>query len=150
MIDKIRIKVDRRICSGCLSCMSTCSVANETYASLAAARIQVELHPFGDTHGIALCRQCDKAACVEACSEGAIARVPGGWLVVDYDRCSGCRACIEACPFDAMFWNPISGQVIKCQLCAGDPQCVRACPTGTLVLQMVADRTSKRKREEES
>jgi Fe-S-cluster-containing hydrogenase component 2 len=49
-----------------------------------------------------------------------------------------------------MFWNPISGQVIKCQLCAGDPQCVRACPTGTLVLQTVVDRASKRKREEES
>jgi len=148
MTEKIRIRVNRHVCSGCLSCMTTCSMVNESYASLAAARVKVELSPFGGTHQITICRQCTKAACLEACSEGAIARDSDGYLVVDYARCTGCRACVEACPFDAMFWNPISEQVIKCELCLGDPQCVQACPTGTLTIQIVPDKKTKRKREE--
>jgi len=142
--ERIRIKVNRSVCSGCLSCMTICSMVNEAYASLSGARVQVELAPFGGAHQIAICRQCTKAACVEACSEGAITRAPLGYLAVDYDRCTGCRACIEACPFHAMFWNPISQQVIKCELCHGDPQCVQACPTGALAIQIVADKKTRK------
>ena len=139
MSEKIRIRVNRRVCSGCLSCMTTCSMVNEAYASLSAARVQVELSPFGGTHKILICRQCTQAACVEACEEGAITRGADGCLVVDYERCTGCRACVEACPFDAMFWNPISERVIKCELCRGDPQCVQACSTGALTIKIVPD-----------
>ena len=131
----MRILVNRHVCSGCLSCMTTCSMVNESYASLAASRVQVGLSPFGGTHEITLCRQCAKAGCLEACPEGAIIRDAAGCPIVDYAWCTGCRACIEACPFDAMFWNPISEQVIKCELCHGDPQCVQICPTGALTLQ---------------
>jgi len=132
---KIRIKVNRNVCSGCLSCMTVCSMVNESYASLSGARVQVELNPFGGTHQITICQQCTKAACVEACPEGAITRHPVGYLVVDYERCTACQACIEACPFGAIFWNPISEKVIKCELCHGDPQCVQACPTGALTVR---------------
>ncbi len=153
MPDKIRIKVDRHVCSGCLSCMTTCSMANEWYASLPGSRVRVDLSPFADTHRITLCPQCaatsrSEAACLEACPEGAISRDPNtGHLVVDYGRCTGCRACIEACPLDAMFWNPISEHVIKCELCNGDPQCVQACPTGALTIRVVAGRKAIGKRE---
>ena len=130
-----KIKVNRHACSGCLSCMTTCSMVNESYASLSAARVKVELRPFGGTHKITICRQCTKAVCQESCPEGAIDRGPDGYLVIEYSRCTGCQACIEACPFYAMFWNPIADQVIKCELCYGDPQCVEACPTGALVIR---------------
>jgi Fe-S-cluster-containing hydrogenase component 2 len=144
MPEKIRIKVNRHVCSGCLSCMTTCSMVNEAYASLSAARVQVELSPFEGTHTIRICRQCAKAACIEACSQGAISRTPEGYLVIDYDLCNACQDCIAACPFEAMFWNPISEQVILCELCQGDPQCVAACPTGSLTLQTVPARKSSR------
>jgi carbon-monoxide dehydrogenase iron sulfur subunit len=136
MPDKIHIKIDRNACGGCLSCMSVCSLVNESYVSPSGARIQVELAPFDGDHRILLCRQCTKAACVTACAEGAIGRDEGGWLVVDYERCTGCRACIEACPFEAMFWNSVSQRVIKCEQCDGDPQCVQACPTGALTIHV--------------
>jgi carbon-monoxide dehydrogenase iron sulfur subunit len=136
MPNKLQIEIDPRACSGCLSCMSVCSLANESYVSPSAARIQVELAPFDGDHRIVLCRQCKKAACITACAEGAIRREAGGWLVVDYERCTGCRACIEACPFEAMFWNPVSQRVIKCEQCHGDPECVQACPTGALTLRI--------------
>lgn len=144
MSERIRIHSNRPLCSGCLSCTTTCSMVNESYVSLAAARIQVELSPFGGTHRITVCQQCAKAACKEACPEGAITWISGGYLVVDYDRCTGCRACIEVCPFDALFWNPISERVIKCELCHGDPQCIPACPTGALAIHVVSDRKDRR------
>ena len=143
MPERIRIKVDRHVCSGCLSCMTTCSMINEGYASLAAARVRVNLSPFEGTHRIIVCQQCVKAACVTACSEQAISRDPDGFLVVDYGRCTGCQACIEACPFEAMFWNPISEQAIKCELCHGEPGCVVACPTGALTIQTVPIRKTR-------
>jgi len=130
----MRIKVNPSVCSGCLSCMTVCSMVNESYASLSGARVQVELNPFGGTHRITICVQCTRAACAEACSEGAINRDPIGLLIIDDERCTACRACVEACPFQAMFWNPISQKVIKCELCGGDPQCVEACPTDALML----------------
>jgi len=137
MPDKIRIKVKRDLCSGCLSCMTTCSMVNEAYASLTGARIHVELNPFGDMHKIVICQQCAKPKCVEACVQGAITRAESGELVVNYELCDGCRACIEACPFDAMFWNPISEKVIKCEQCHGDPECVKACATGAISIQVL-------------
>ena len=149
MAKRVRIKVNRHVCSGCLSCMTTCSMVNESYASLSAARVQVSLRPFDGPHEIAVCRQCTKAGCLEACPESAILRDADGCVVVDYDWCTGCRACIEACPFAAMFWNPISERVIKCELCHGDPQCVHACPTGALTIQIVPDKKTGQKREED-
>jgi Fe-S-cluster-containing dehydrogenase component len=112
-------------------------MVNESYASLSAARLQVDLSPFEGLHQIRICRQCSNAACVEACGKGAIVRDTNGYLVVDYDLCDDCRECVAACPFDAMFWNPISGKVIKCELCGGDPECVDACPTGALTTRIV-------------
>jgi carbon-monoxide dehydrogenase iron sulfur subunit len=137
MPDKIRIKVNRNVCSGCLSCMTTCSMTNEKYASLAGSRVQVELSPFGGTHQITICQQCTKPKCMEACPENAISVNEASVKVIDYDKCTQCKLCIPACPFHAMFWNPISNKVIKCEQCGGDPECVKACPTGALTIQVV-------------
>jgi Fe-S-cluster-containing hydrogenase component 2 len=128
--------------------MTTCSMANEQYASLTGSRIRVDLSPFRDTHRITHCPQCIKAACMEACPEGAISRDPeGGHLILDYGLCTGCLACIEACPLDAMFWNPISERVIKCELCGGEPQCVQACATDALTIRVLPGRQASGKRE---
>ena len=119
MPEKIRIKVNRAVCSGCLSCMTTCSMFNEGYASLSAARVQVELSPFEGTNKITICQQCAKPKCMAACPEEAISRNDAGVMVVDYARCISCKLCVDACPFSAMFWNPIDGKVTKCIQCNG-------------------------------
>jgi len=138
MPDKIRIKTNKNVCSGCLSCMTTCSMYNEHYSSLAGSRVQITLSPFGGTNVITICQQCTKPKCMEACPENAISRHPDGYMVIDYDKCTSCKLCIPACPFHAMFWNPITEVPIKCELCHGaSPQCVEACPTGALTIQVV-------------
>lgn len=138
--ETIQIVVNEKVCSGCLSCVTTCSIKHEGYVSLKGGRVQVQLNPFSSTNVIQICRHCRKPPCLEACSTGALSLDSQGMVRVDYELCDGCKECIEACPFEAMFWNPISKQVIKCDLCGGDPQCVRVCPTDALTIRNVSKR----------
>ena len=136
-MEVIRIKVDPSVCSGCLSCVTTCSMRHEQYVSLSAGRVQVTLRPFEIRHQIDICRQCAKHPCLVACPEGAIYRDEQDTVRIDDALCTQCRLCMQACPFDAIFWNPISEKVIKCDLCLGQPECVQVCPTGALTLTVL-------------
>ena len=49
-------------------------------------------------------------------------------MVINYDRCIGCRMCMAVCPFGAMRYDTNRHKVFKCELCDGDPQCVKLCP----------------------
>jgi carbon-monoxide dehydrogenase iron sulfur subunit len=48
-------------------------------------------------------------------------------VMVNQDKCIGCRSCVTVCPFGAMSFNVIDRKVFKCDFCDGDPQCVRFC-----------------------
>jgi Fe-S-cluster-containing hydrogenase component 2 len=50
-------------------------------------------------------------------------------MVINYDRCIGCRTCVAVCPFGAARYDAVRNRPIKCELCDGDPQCVKMCPT---------------------
>ena len=52
----VRIITKNSLCSGCLSCMSTCSLRNERYSSPTSSRIQVELDILGGDNTIGICR----------------------------------------------------------------------------------------------
>jgi phenylacetyl-CoA:acceptor oxidoreductase subunit 1 len=45
------------------------------------------------------CNQCKNAPCVEACPTGATRQREDGIIVVDQDKCVGCRYCVIACPY---------------------------------------------------
>ena len=47
------------------------------------------------------CMQCQNAPCVEVCPVKASYRGEDGIVVVDANRCIGCRYCIAACPYGA-------------------------------------------------
>lgn len=133
---KRRLRIVEEMCNGCSSCQVYCATKNEGMGAAARARVRIHLDPFEGCHRIHLCRQCKRAACAEACPEGAISRHSEdsySYWVIDYARCTDCRACIEACPFEALFYDPIGKRVIKCDLCGGDPLCARMCPMGALV-----------------
>ncbi len=82
-----------------------------------------------------LCHHCTRPACLDACPRDAIyKREEDGLVLIDEDRCNGCRLCVEACPYKRIYFNPVTE---TCQKCIGcfpriekgvAPACVRQCP----------------------
>lgn len=134
---------DPHSCTGCMRCMTTCSTYNNGATSLSKARLQVVRH---EGHALTRideeddlifeslrCQQCDKPYCMYFCPVAAISRnKETGAMVINYNKCIGCRMCMAGCPFGAMRYDPLRNRVYKCQLCDGDPQCVKLCPSGAI------------------
>jgi Fe-S-cluster-containing dehydrogenase component len=48
-------------------------------------------------------------------------------VMIDSDKCIGCRVCVAACPFGCMSFDKAEKKTFMCDLCDGDPICVRFC-----------------------
>jgi phenylacetyl-CoA:acceptor oxidoreductase subunit 1 len=55
-------------------------------------------HPAVSTYSVR-CNQCKNAPCVEVCPTGATTRREDGIVLIDQDKCVGCRYCVIACPY---------------------------------------------------
>lgn len=47
------------------------------------------------------CKHCEDAPCLNACTKGAISRIDHQ-VIVDAEKCIGCKDCMQACPFGAI------------------------------------------------
>lgn len=84
------------------------------------------------------CMHCKHPACLDACPVNAIVKTEEGAVVVQTERCIGCKYCVTACPFDIPQYNANIEKVSKCHMCFDripekEPACVQACPTDALV-----------------
>ena len=89
------------------------------------------------------CLHCETPACVTVCPTGAsYKRAEDGIVLVDEDKCIGCKLCSWACPTArAREYSAVEGVMKKCTLCVDriyndkldeidrQPACVQACPT---------------------
>ena len=88
------------------------------------------------------CLHCEQPACVTVCPTGAsYKRAEDGIVLVDEDKCIGCKLCSWACPYGAREYSAVEGVMKKCTLCVDRiynehlpeaervPACVQACPT---------------------
>ena len=88
------------------------------------------------------CLHCEEPACVTVCPTGAsYKRAEDGIVLVDEDKCIGCKLCSWACPYGAREYSQVEGVMKKCTLCVDriynqnlevaerEPACVQACPT---------------------
>jgi formate dehydrogenase iron-sulfur subunit len=84
------------------------------------------------------CKHCTQASCLTVCPTNAIQRTDWGGVVVNDERCNGCRYCVSACPFKVVDFDEERGRVAKCTFCHDRvdqglaPACAEVCPTGAI------------------
>ena len=51
------------------------------------------------------CFHCEDPPCTKVCPTGATYKDSDGLVLVNYDKCIGCRFCLAACPYNARHFN---------------------------------------------
>lgn len=153
--------IDLSRCKNLKKCQSACDHMHHVHAG----QNWIKVDPMQDADHTAkywqptTCMHCDEPPCVKVCPVDATFKRQDGIVLIDSDRCIGCRFCMAACPYSTRVFNwgdpevpkeiahkPYScetsmpqkkGTVGKCDFCPdmtrqGElPHCVSACPNGT-------------------
>lgn len=144
------VQGDPALCIGCGACMVGCVAAHEGRSIFHADPDGYDFHPklkVVKTINVSvpvLCKHCENPECMSVCRAGAITRQDGA-VIINQDKCIGCKACSEACSFGAIEivqlldqTNPDNSQksvANKCDQCrdaSGGPACIEVCPTSAL------------------
>lgn len=167
--------IDLARCIGCNACTVACQIENGSPPGVYFTRVYTEetgTFPDVETTFVpALCNHCEDAPCIPVCPTGATYKRDDGIVLVDQDKCIGCRYCMMACPYGNRFflrkgilesgyhgertafedakWDAFTeGTVAKCTFCAHrvdeglQPACVVTCPTDARVFGDLEDEHS--------
>jgi len=146
--------VDLSRCNGCYCCQIACKdehVANDwsPYAKPQPDTGQFWVKVREEVRGTVpkvkisytpeFCLHCDDPDCLKVCRFGAIYRREDGMVLIDPNKCTGCKLCADYCAHDRIFFNEDLNLAQKCTGCAhliddgwDMPRCVDNCPTGAL------------------
>ena len=131
--------IDASRCVGCEACLVACKTENEVPRGEFRLRMrETVVGTFPNLSGefrLEQCFHCEDPPCVPVCPTGATFQTDDGLVLVDPNRCTGCKACVTACPY-GMRHITDGGWTDKCTFCdhrleAGAmPACVETCPAG--------------------
>ena len=134
------IYVELSKCLSCHSCELACALEHSKSKELAKAIYEEDPPPVARVwveaiEGAAVplqCRHCEDAPCVTICPCGAIEKLgPGQPVIIDQEKCTGCKFCVAACPFGVVVLRDDGKVAIKCDLCPQrtkegiEPACVK-------------------------
>jgi molybdopterin-containing oxidoreductase family iron-sulfur binding subunit len=102
--------IDTRRCVGCNACVVACKAENKTPPGVSyTVVLNNAIGNRPDDKPIFMtkpCFHCENPPCVNVCPVSAtFKRERDGIVVIDYDRCIGCRYCITACPYGARYFD---------------------------------------------
>jgi Fe-S-cluster-containing dehydrogenase component len=157
---KFVMVIDLSRCKNLKKCQEACNHMHHVHPG----QSWVKIYSMQDTEHSApywqptTCMHCDEPPCVKVCPVDATFKRQDGIVLVDSNRCVGCRFCMAACPYSTRVFNwdepempkevasqkyscetsvpQKVGTVGKCDFCPdmvrkGElPHCVSACPNG--------------------
>lgn len=98
--------IDQAKCVGCGHCIQACKAYNDVSPDMKWTRLVEGAKLGGQQTFIPIpCMHCEDAPCVHVCLVGATTSRPDGIVMMDYDRCIGCRYCEVACPYGVRSFN---------------------------------------------
>lgn len=104
---KFVMVVDLARCENALACQRSC---NKNHY-ITGDNAWLKIYSMQDTKDSApywmpsMCMHCDKPACVTVCPVDATFKREDGLVLIDNDRCIGCRFCMAACPYSTRVFN---------------------------------------------
>ena len=150
--------IDLKRCVGCDTCTIACKATNATTRGILWNRVlkyETGKYPNSRLNFLPMtCMHCAEPECEKVCPSGATTRREDGIVVVDNDKCIGCRYCMVACPYASRYYfNEVRnyytgyvtpyeeigyqkhklGTVEKCDFCVDrverglEPSCVVSC-----------------------
>jgi len=167
---KFVMVIDLSRCKNVKACQASCNHCHH----IEEAQNFVKIYPMQDAENTApywqptICMHCDEPPCVKVCPVDATFKRQDGIVLIDSDRCVGCRFCMAACPYSTRVFNwgepqlpadiakmkydaetsvpQKKGTVGKCDFCPDMtrkgllPHCVTACPNGVFMFgDMIED-----------
>lgn len=135
----IVVNLDR--CTGCFGCEVACKMENGVALGERWSKV-FTVGPVGEYPDMTryalptMCQQCENAPCVSVCPTGASYRDGNNVVLVDKEKCIGCKYCMAACPYGVRIQIEKTGVIEKCRFCwyegepGNPPRCVGTCISG--------------------
>lgn len=106
-MQKYGMVIDLKRCYGCYTCVMACKVKNHTPPNVFWSRLlKGERGTFPNSMRQALpvlCMHCEESSCVEVCPTGATQQLDDGIVIVEKEKCMGCKSCMMACPYGSRY-----------------------------------------------
>ena len=113
---KFVMVVDLAKCKNALKCQSACNKHHYITGENAWVKVY-KMQESKDTAPYWMpttCQHCDQPACVTVCPVDATFKRKDGLVLIDNERCIGCRFCMAACPYSTRVFNwsePNQGEI---------------------------------------
>jgi len=97
--------IDLKKCCGCQTCTVACEVENFLPRGRSWGRVEdYEEGEYPNVRRVFLpmpCMHCEEPACEKVCPTKATKRREDGIVIIDFDKCLGCKYCMVACPYES-------------------------------------------------